>query len=255
MSERDEYGPGQRPESAAQPAAEWREDTTLGLQQTGGNAWSGAGASVAGGSSDATRTTDTTRIPDTARSADTTRIPDTAAGTGGSVRTGAHGHPEQSESYDTTPQYSTSPVTVRRPDAAAALLLVLAGIAAAISLLLNWISDFDRTGWKFVQDGFEDFTSSTWPPPVVVLAGGALLVLGLLMFVPARGHRTLGVLALLVSIAAITAVVILLNSGEWSSGSFDIGFWFAAAVAVLGLLGALKAMLTSPGRGDQARPR
>ena len=66
-------------------------------------------------------------------------------------------------------------------------------------------------GWDLVRDGFEDFDAGSWQPPVIVLAGGALLVLGLLMFLPARGHRTLGVLALLVTLAALVGVVVLLN--------------------------------------------
>src|SRR4051794_38110288 len=36
------------------------------------------------------------------------------------------------------PQYSTQPVKIRRADAFGALLLILAGIAAGISLLLSW---------------------------------------------------------------------------------------------------------------------
>jgi hypothetical protein len=166
------------------------------------------------------------------------------SGAGGAVGSGAHGYPGQDESYYTAPQYSTTPVTVRRPDGLAALLLVLAGIAAAVSLLLDWVTD--SNGWDLVRDGFDDFDSGSWQPPVIVLAGGALLVLGLLMFLPARGHRTLGVLALLVTMAAAGGVLVVLNAVDFTWDVFDVGFWVACAVPVLGLLGSLKAMLTSP---------
>ena len=39
-------------------------------------------------------------------------------------------------------------------------------------------------------------------------------------------------------------VLVPLFQADWDLGSFDIGFWFACAVAVLGLLGGLKALLT-----------
>ena len=123
-------------------------------------------------------------------------------------------------------------------------LLLLAGIAAGVSLLLDWVSG--TNGWDLVTDGLEDFDAGSWQPPVIVLAGGVLLVLGLLMFLPARSHRTLGVLALFATIAALVGVVVVLNASQWTWDFFEAGFWVACAVPVLGLLGSLKAMLTSP---------
>ena len=44
----------------------------------------------------------------------------------------------------------------------------------------------------------------------------------------------------------------LARSG-WDFGEFDLGFWFAIAVPVLGLLGSLKALLSGP-KVTTARP-
>jgi hypothetical protein len=151
---------------------------------------------------------------------------------------------------DTAPDYSTRPAGFRRPDAVAALLLVLAGVAAGISLLLDWLSDRDDSGLALVRRGIQEFgdlgSSGFWQPLAVVAGGAVLFLLGLLMFVPARTHRFLGVLALLVSLLAAAGVLVPLAQDGWSFGGFAAGFWFAIAVAVLGLLGSLKALLSGP---------
>jgi hypothetical protein len=74
--------------------------------------------------------------------------------------------------------------------------------------------------------------------------GAVLLVLGLLMLLPAKRHRILGLLALLVGAAVAAAVLVPLVGADWDVSTFDIGVWFAVAVAVLGVLGGLKALLT-----------
>ena len=148
----------------------------------------------------------------------------------------------------TAPDYSGEPVAYRRPESLGGLLLILAGIAAAISLALDWLADDAATGWRLVRDGFEDLggiaDTGLWQPLAIVLGGGALLVLGLLMLIPARTHRFLGVLALLVALLVAAGVIVVANGENWAGSAFASGFWFALAVAVLGLLGALKAMLT-----------
>jgi hypothetical protein len=152
----------------------------------------------------------------------------------------------------TTPDYSPRPVAVRRADILAGLLLLLAGAAAAVSLLLPWLAGSDDTGMDLVRRGFDDLGTGVgelvdtgfWQPPAVVLGGGVLLLLGLLAFVPARRHRFLGLLALLVTAAVAAAVLVPLFQAGWDVGAFALGFWFACAVAVLGLLGGLKALLT-----------
>jgi hypothetical protein len=154
------------------------------------------------------------------------------------------------------PEYSTRPVVVRRPDVLAALLLILAGIAAALSLVLRWLAHKETTGLTLVRQGFAApghlISLGLWQPLSIVLGGGVLLVLGLLVFLPARSHRFLGVLALLVSLLVATAVLVPLADAKWQPKAFDIGFWFAGAVAGLGLLGSLKAALTGPRYGTQA---
>jgi hypothetical protein len=167
---------------------------------------------------------------------------------------GAHGYVAPGENYYTTPQYSTQPVVVRRPDAVAGLLLLLAGIAAAISLILDWVPGTDLTGWDLLRRGFdtlgegfgEIFDTGIWQPMAIILGGGVLFVLGLLALLPARTHRVLGVLALVVTGLVIAGVLVPLADAGFDFSDFELGFWFAIAVAVLGLLGALKALLTGP---------
>jgi hypothetical protein len=156
--------------------------------------------------------------------------------------------PAASVPDSTAPEYATGPVAFRRPDVAAALLLVLAGVAAGISLLLRWLSDRDDSGLELVRRGFREFgelgDTGFWQPLAVVLGGGALLLLGLLMLLPARTHRALGAVALLVSALAAAGVLVPIGQDSWRLGGFGVGFWFAIAVPVLGVLGSLKALLT-----------
>ena len=95
----------------------------------------------------------------------------------------------------TTPVYSAEPVAARGPDSLGGLLLILAGIAAAISLVLDWVDGEDTTALDLVREGFEDLggivDNGLWQPMAVVLGGGVLLVLGILMWLPARSHRFL----------------------------------------------------------------
>ncbi len=148
----------------------------------------------------------------------------------------------------TTPAYSNEPVAYRGPESLGGLLLILAGIAAAISLVLDWVADVDGTGWNLVREGFDDLgdiiDTGRWQPLAVVLGGGVLFVLGILMWLPARSHRFLGLLGLIVSGVIVWAVVVPLNDADWELDFFGPGFWCAIAVAVLGVLGSLKALLT-----------
>jgi hypothetical protein len=144
---------------------------------------------------------------------------------------------------------------LRRPEAFGAGALVLAGVAANVSLSLSWSPGEGPTGLSLVQRGGEaldsgidaSVRSGVWEPLVVVLCGGLLVLLGFLMLVPARGHRLLGVLALVVALAAAAAVVaVLVSDLGWQVDRFGPGMWCAVAVPVLGVVGALKAMLTAP---------
>jgi hypothetical protein len=151
---------------------------------------------------------------------------------------------------------------LRRADRIGGGALVLAGVAANVSLSLSWSPGEGPTGLSLVQRGVEGLGSGTgwwalsglWQPFVVVLSGGLLVLLGFLLLVPARAHRLVGVLALVVSLAAATAVALLMADGGWGPDQFGPGLWCAVAVPILGTLGSLKAMLTAPlvvlGRGS-----
>jgi hypothetical protein len=150
--------------------------------------------------------------------------------------------------HTTTPQYSDRPVGIRGPESLGGLLLILAGIAAGLSLLMDWLTDDDISGWGLVRNGFDDlgniFDDGLWQPLAVVLGGGVLFVLGILMWLPMRSHRFFGLLALLVSLVVTAAVLVPLQDADWDFGFFGPGFYCAIIVAVLGLLGSLKAILT-----------
>ena len=145
-------------------------------------------------------------------------------------------------------------VVVRRADRIGGGALVLAGVAANVSLLLSWSPADGPSGLSLVEYGVRVLGGGvpaavplgSWQPLVVVLSGGVLVLLGLLLLVPARAHRLVGVLALLASLAAAAAVAVLLAGLGWRPDRFGPGMWCAVAVPVLGLLGSLKAMLTPP---------
>ncbi|TFV53537.1 hypothetical protein [Blastococcus sp. TF02A-35] len=153
----------------------------------------------------------------------------------------------------TAPPWSTERAVFRRSDPVAGLLLLLAGAAAGVSLLLPWLADDDATGLDLVRRGFgglgDVVDTGLWQPLVIVLGGALLLVAGVLVFLPARTHRPWGVLALVVSGLVVWAVLVPLVAAGFDLGFFDAGFWCAIAVAVLGLLGAAKALLSPPRTG------
>jgi len=145
-------------------------------------------------------------------------------------------------------------VTLPRADPLAGIALVLAGTAAAVSLWLPWVRGVTDTGLSLLLRGLRAAGSSAtevgrsglWQPVAIMLGGGLLLLLGVLLFLPARTHRVAGVVALLLASWAAAGVLFQVAHVHWNSVRFDSGMWFAVAVPVLGLLGALKAMLTTP---------
>lgn len=149
------------------------------------------------------------------------------------------------------PDRGAAPVAVRRADTLAGLLLVLAGMAAGVSLLVVWVNG-GATGLELVADGIGDVRTGApagetgWQPLAVVGGGTALFVLGLLMYAPARTHRFLGVLALLVSLVVAAGVLVPLADAGWELAPFAVGASFAVAVGGLGVLGAFKALSTGP---------
>jgi hypothetical protein len=157
-------------------------------------------------------------------------------------------------------------VVLPRADPLAGIALVLAGVAAAASLWLPWFGAAPDRGSALVVRGLSAVGSDLlgadrghlWQPPAVVLGGALLLLLGVLLFLPSRTHRVVGVLALLVASAVTSGTLFLVADAQWDPARFDVGLWLATAVAGLGLLGALKAMLTVPRvtvQGARVAPR
>lgn len=174
--------------------------------------------------------------------------------------------PDGVPAYLSTTGGAVDLVVRRRADAVAGTALVLAGLAGNVSLWLPWVVGDDdigillvRRGFGAADDGIEELLrAGPWEPAAIVLGAGVLVLLGMALFVPAHTHRLVGVLALAVSLGVASAVVGFLAGEEWSPTRLDAGLWTGAAVAVLGLLGAFKAMLTGPrvtaaDREDQLR--
>src|SRR3954462_16032680 len=90
---------------------------------------------------------------------------------GSSAAVSSPDSPTPAAPASTAPEYATGPVAFRRPDVAAALLLVLAGVAAGISLLLRWLSARDDSGMELVRRGFSEFghlgDTGFWQPLAV----------------------------------------------------------------------------------------
>lgn len=169
-------------------------------------------------------------------------------GTSQGPPTGASAYPSQDTGAHTTPRYAERPVALRRPESLGGLLLILAGIAAGLSLLMDWLADDDISGWGLVRAGFDDlgniFDEGLWQPLAIVLGGGVLFVLGILMWLPMKSHRFFGLLALLVSLGVTAGVLVPFQDADWDLGFFGPGFYCAILVAVLGLLGSIKAIVS-----------
>jgi hypothetical protein len=146
----------------------------------------------------------------------------------------------------------TGLVVVRRADRVGGGALVLAGVAANVSLSLAWSPGEGPTGLSLVRHGVETAgagqpaLTDVWQPLAVVTCGGLLVLLGFLLLVPARAHRLVGLLALAVSVVAGVAVALLMDDLGWRVDLVGPGLWCAVAVPVLGTVGSLKAMLTPP---------
>ena len=162
--------------------------------------------------------------------------------------TGATSYPPQDTGEHTAPVYAERPIALRRPESLGGLLLILAGIAAGLSLLMDWLADDDISGWGLVRAGFDDlgniFDEGLWQPLAIVLGGGLLFVLGICMWLPMRSHRFFGLLALLISLGVTAGVLVPFQDADWDIGSFGPGFYCAILVAVLGLLGSIKALIS-----------
>ena len=145
--------------------------------------------------------------------------------------------------------------TQHRADSIAGITLMLAGVAAAASLWFPWMRGDDTTGLALLRRsvavagaGVEALghSSGQWEPLAIVLGGALLLPLGVLLFIPSRTHRIMGLLALCAAMAVTAGVVSRFAQAQWNWAGFDRGMWCAIAAAVLGIMGALKAMLRIP---------
>lgn len=146
-------------------------------------------------------------------------------------------------------------VTEHRADSIAGVSLMLAGVAAAASLWFPWVRGEDTTGLALLRRsvavagaGVEALGRSggQWEPLAIVLGGALLLPLGVLLFIPSRTHRLMGLLALCVAMAVTAGVLSRFAQTQWDWAGFGRGMWCAVAAAALGIMGALKAMLRIP---------
>jgi hypothetical protein len=159
--------------------------------------------------------------------------------------------PAQDGGLDTLVRLTTQ----HRADSIAGLTLMLAGVAATASLWFPWARGDGATGLALLRRSFAvagaglealDRSDGQWEPLAIVLGGALLVPLGVLLFIPSRTHRIMGLLALCAAIAVTAGVVSRFAQAEWSWAGFDRGMWCAVAAAALGILGALKAMLRIP---------
>jgi hypothetical protein len=124
--------------------------------------------------------------------------------------------------------------------------------AGVLTLFLPWAEHGQQLGLAVVRSGLEAadldalVRSGLLLPVVVVVGGGVLFLLGLLAFRPARGHRVIGVAALLTTLAVAAGIVVRVADAGWDPLRTDPGVLCAVVLTVAGVLGALKAMLTPP---------
>lgn len=157
---------------------------------------------------------------------------------------------ESDSSYFQTSAYAAEPVALRRPDSFAGMLMVVCGVAIGVSLLLDWsggTAGYDVFRAAFDQAG-DFFNDGIWQALVIVFGAAVLLLLGLFAFIPSRSRRALGLIAFLVAAAMTAAVLTALIDVDFDLNAFEVGFWVVIGATALGLLGALKAVLTPPKR-------
>ena len=173
------------------------------------------------------------------------------------------GFPAEVPSVDTGPGGDAEPYVeasdadaalyvLRRPDPSAGSLLMVAGAAGGMSLFLPWVGHGQALGLSLVQRALESASpaellrSGLLLPLGAAAAGAVLFLLGLLAFRPARGHRLIGVVALTVALGVAAGIVVRVADLGWDALRTDPGVLCAVVLAGLGVLGALKAMLTPP---------
>jgi hypothetical protein len=158
------------------------------------------------------------------------------------------------------------PAARPRPDAVAAILLLLAGAIGLWQLLLPWRAAdaggslvppgaADPTGWQV----YRVLRAMAAPAPEVSWAtlavlgvgvgGGALIVLGLAMMAPIN-HRPLGAAALLISLLSVAGALwvavharMIFDVGVFSLfGQAGPGWYLFLGAGLLGLAGSWRAL-------------
>ena len=158
----------------------------------------------------------------------------------------------------TAPPYSTRRSRSAGPDVSRAACCSSWPVSRAVSLLLRWVHGDDTTGWTWSSRLRRP--SATWSAPASgsrwrsCWAVACCSSLGLLLLVPARSHRFLGVLALLVSLVVVAGVLVPLADATGSSAPSTSASGSPSRSPSLGLLGSLKALLTGRDGGRRAEP-
>lgn len=158
------------------------------------------------------------------------------------------------------------PVPMRRravtPDAFAAIVLVLSGTAGVLSMFLPWLPADpklpygSKSGWDLFVIGRSQSLSAgatvaVYSVLAIAVAGGACILLGLLMLTPID-HHPLGAIALLLSVLSIAGAVWWTLDRRSSTvglsqllGQMQFGWYAAAAAGVIGVIGSIKALATA----------
>jgi hypothetical protein len=160
---------------------------------------------------------------------------------------------------------TSAPAPVRSSvtaDPIAGVLLILAGTAGILELLLPWRpavkalpSYSSLTGWDLFVIGRSQALSAgdtlaLYSVLGVAVVGGACLLLGLAMFAPID-HHPLGAIALLCSVVSIGGAIWWILQNRTAVGGIgtlfgqgEFGFYLFLAAGVIGLAGAIKALAT-----------
>ena len=154
---------------------------------------------------------------------------------------------------------------MRRSDVVAGLFTLVGGALGVIQLLVSWVSTPIAAGESTSLDGWTlfqlsrvgaSFSTSTAISAYSILAtgiaGGVLVVLGIMMLIP-MPHHVLGGIALLMAVIAVAGAVWWLIQSSQTLGlsigdlfsSAGPGLYFFLVGGLLALVGALKAILTA----------
>lgn len=147
-------------------------------------------------------------------------------------------------------------------DPIAGLLLILAGAAGILTLLLPWKPADPRlpaygskTGWDLFVIGHSQQLSAgdslaLYALLGIAMAGGACVVLGLVMFAPID-HLPLGVVTLLLGVATTGGALWWFLHGRGAAGGLhamvsqtQIGWYLALGAGIVEVAGAIKALAT-----------